>query len=131
MYQYPIYVNPSIRISIASQEYSLAAGLTKVNYLVHSQYTTLVIKTHQQRVLQACGNWHSDGDVKEEIFSIHLDISQQIRWAIPFVHCFLNFLVRNVFNQVKINVNMALQQYMFGEQINKSNANSLLARVQT
>ncbi len=57
--QYPPYLNPFINLFIGSQANSLAAGLNKVNYLVHSQYTSLIIKTHQHRVPKACGNWHS------------------------------------------------------------------------
>lgn len=42
-----------------------------------------------------------------------------------------HFVMRNVFDQIKIIVNMAVHQYMYGEQINKSNATSLLTSVET
>lgn len=51
--------------------------------------------------------------------------------SIQFCTVLADFMVQNVFNQNRIIVRMALQPYAFGEQINKSNAKSLLARTQT
>lgn len=84
-----------------------SAELTKVNYLVHSQYTTLVIKTHQQRVLLACGNWHSD---------VSFD-SNNIEWKLPlwwwywrenFYLSFGYFLVNYMNNYIFYNCPLSL-----------------------